>query len=61
MEKGIGLAFAERLVQRGLFVIVTGRRKENLDNFVQKYGSDKAAAVTVDLSKLDTLPGFAQT
>ncbi|KAL1976827.1 hypothetical protein VTN31DRAFT_3109 [Thermomyces dupontii] len=58
---GIGLAFAERLVQRGIFVIVTGRRKENLNNFVQKHGSDKAAAVPVDLTKLDALPGFAQT
>jgi NADP-dependent 3-hydroxy acid dehydrogenase YdfG len=38
---GIGYASAERLVQEGKKVIVVGRRKENLDAFVDKHGKDK--------------------
>ncbi|KAL1981159.1 hypothetical protein VTN96DRAFT_3006 [Rasamsonia emersonii] len=57
---GIGLAIAERLVQQGIFVIGVGRRKENLDAFVQSQGSDKAAAVQFDITKLDAIPGFVQ-
>jgi hypothetical protein len=55
-QAGIGEALAEKLVSEGSFVIVTGRRKENLDKFVEKYGSDKAEAVEFDISDLDSIP-----
>jgi NADP-dependent 3-hydroxy acid dehydrogenase YdfG len=40
---------AERLIQNGSFVIAVGRRKENLDSFVQKHGPEKAAATQFDI------------
>ena len=39
-------------------VIVTGRRKENLVDFVHKHGKDKATAVPFDVTALDTIPNF---
>ncbi|KAL2217944.1 putative NADP(+)-dependent dehydrogenase [Thermoascus aurantiacus ATCC 26904] len=57
---GIGLALSERFVQRGIFVIAVGRRKENLDKFVQAHGPEKAAAIQFDITKLDAIPAFAQ-
>jgi short-subunit dehydrogenase involved in D-alanine esterification of teichoic acids len=57
---GIGLAYAERVVQDGKKAIVVGRRKENLDSFVQKHGQDKAEAVEFDITKLDQIPKFAE-
>ena len=50
---GIGRAIAEKLVQNGISTIIAGRRKENLDDFVRKYGSDKAQAEVVDILRLD--------
>jgi NADP-dependent 3-hydroxy acid dehydrogenase YdfG len=41
-------------------VIVSGRRKEKLNQFVQEHGSDKADQMEVDLSKLDGLPAFVK-
>ncbi|KAF7131130.1 hypothetical protein CNMCM5793_004117 [Aspergillus hiratsukae] len=55
---GIGLILAERLIAHGCFVIGTGRRKENLEAFVQRHGEDKAAVVQFDISKLGEIPGF---
>jgi short-subunit dehydrogenase involved in D-alanine esterification of teichoic acids len=57
---GIGLAYAEKVVQDGKFVIVVGRRKENLDAFLDKHGKDKAEAVVFDISKLDQIPKFVE-
>jgi short-subunit dehydrogenase involved in D-alanine esterification of teichoic acids len=57
---GIGLAYAERVVQDGKKAIIVGRRKENLDSFVQKHGQDKAEAVEFDITKLDQIPKFAE-
>lgn len=57
---GIGEAFAERLISEGCFVIVTGRRKENLDRFIARHGSDKAQAIAFDIAQLDRIPGFVQ-
>ncbi|KAL6250617.1 hypothetical protein RBB50_002919 [Rhinocladiella similis] len=56
---GIGEAFANRLIDDGSFVIAVGRRKENLENLVQKHGHDKCQAVPFDITKLDSVPHFA--
>jgi len=56
---GIGLAYAEKIVGDGKKVIVVGRRKENLDAFVEKHGKDKAEAVVFDITQLDKIPAFA--
>lgn len=52
---GIGEALAEKLIVEGCSVIVTGRRKENLDGFVERH-QDKATAVAFDINKLDEIP-----
>ncbi|KAL9103346.1 MAG: hypothetical protein Q9163_001612 [Psora crenata] len=56
---GIGEALAARLVREGSSVIVTGRRKENLINFVHKHGKTKATAVPFDINELEKIPNFA--
>ena len=55
---GIGRALAERFVNEGSKVIVSGRRVERLEEFVQKHGSDKASAHPFDITKLDLIPQF---
>ena len=55
---GIGKALAERFVNEGSKVIVSGRRVERLEEFVQKHGSDKASAQPFDITKLDLIPEF---
>lgn len=50
---GIGRAIAEKLVQNGISTIIAGRRKENLDGFVQQHGSDKVQAKAVDILDFD--------
>jgi short-subunit dehydrogenase involved in D-alanine esterification of teichoic acids len=57
---GIGLAYAEKVIQDGKYAIVVGRRKENLDAFVSKHGTDKAEAIVFDITQLDQIPSFAQ-
>ncbi|PLB45002.1 short-chain dehydrogenase/oxidoreductase [Aspergillus steynii IBT 23096] len=58
---GIGQALAAKLVENGVSVIVSGRRQENLNEFVQKYGGDekKVQAKVFDALKLDQIPQFA--
>lgn len=56
---GIGKALAERFVENGAFVIVVGRRKEVLADFVQKHGHEKAQAVPFDITQLDSIEAFA--
>lgn len=53
-NSGIGLATAKRFVAEGAKVIITGRRKENLDAAVKEIGSD-ATAIQADASKLDDI------
>lgn len=55
---GIGKALASRFVQEGSFVIVAGRRKENLVTFVHEHGNDKASAVPFDVTEMDKIPNF---
>lgn len=52
---GIGAALADKLVKHGTFVIAAGRRKQNLDDFIAKHGTDKAATAVVDILKLDSV------
>lgn len=57
---GIGWALAEKIVQNGKQVVIVGRRKERLDEFQQKYGSDKVHPIVFDISNLDEIAKFAQ-
>ncbi|KAI1380412.1 NAD(P)-binding protein [Hypoxylon crocopeplum] len=57
---GIGLAMAERMIENGIFVIGVGRRKERLDAFVAKYGSDKAAASQFDITDIDKIEAWVK-
>lgn len=56
---GIGHDLARKFVEEGTKVIVAGRRKDKLDEFVSKYGSEKASAVTFDVLKLREISSFA--
>ena len=62
---GIGKAISERLVKNGVSILITGRRKENLDEFVAAHGSDKVQAKVFDVLKLDdvcpSIPNPRQT
>lgn len=57
---GIGRALAAKLVENGCSVIVAGRRKDKLDEFVSQYGEEKAKAVQFDITKVDQIPRFAE-
>lgn len=57
---GIGWAIAERIVQAGKQVVIVGRRKEKLDEFEKKYGSEKVSSIVFDISKLDEIPKFVR-
>ena len=57
---GIGEALASRFVQEGSSVIVTGRRQEKLEAFVDKHGEDNASAITFDITKLHSIPSFVK-
>ena len=50
---GIGKTLADKIVQNGSKLIVAGRRKENLDEIVRRYGSDKVSAKTFDVMQLE--------
>lgn len=56
---GIGLALAERMIENGVFVIGVGRRKERLDAFVAKHGTDKVAASQFDITNLAGIKEWA--
>ncbi|KAJ5772946.1 Glucose/ribitol dehydrogenase [Penicillium paradoxum] len=56
---GIGRAMADRLIQAGIKVTAVGRRKERLDEFVEKHGKEKAAGMIYDVSDIDKAPQFA--
>ncbi|QIX01260.1 hypothetical protein AMS68_006777 [Peltaster fructicola] len=58
---GIGHALAARFVETGTGVIVVGRRKENLDKFIQQYGSKgDVDQATFDITDLANIPSFVQ-
>lgn len=56
---GIGEALAARVITAGSSVIVTGRRKEKLEQFVHQHGKDKSTAVPFDITNIDEIPNFA--
>ena len=55
---GIGHALASRFVQEGSYVIVVGRRKEKLEEFVHEHGKEKSSAVPFDITQLEKIPNF---
>ncbi|KAI9712220.1 MAG: hypothetical protein M1812_006955 [Candelaria pacifica] len=55
---GIGEALASRILKEGTKVIVSGRRQERLDQFVEKHGKDNASSVQFDVTALDKIPAF---
>jgi NADP-dependent 3-hydroxy acid dehydrogenase YdfG len=50
---GIGEALAAKLVQNDVQVIISGRRQDKLDAFVDRYGRDKVKAKAFDIMQLD--------
>ena len=51
---GIGLASAQRLIEEGAFVFITGRRQNVLDNAVKALGAN-ARSVQADVTKPEDL------
>ncbi|KAJ6028725.1 hypothetical protein N7540_004301 [Penicillium herquei] len=56
---GIGKELANKFVENGTPLIVAGRRKENLDAFVQQHGAEKVKSKVFDVMQLDQIPQFA--
>lgn len=59
---GIGRALAAKFVETGTSVIVVGRRKDRLDDFVNQYGKVGGATVdseVFDITNLKAIPDFA--
>lgn len=50
---GIGKELANKLVQNGTQLIISGRRKDNLDAFVQQHGAEKVTSKVFDIMQLD--------
>ncbi|MDO0947101.1 SDR family NAD(P)-dependent oxidoreductase [Chromohalobacter israelensis] len=57
---GIGLASAQRLIDEGAFVFITGRRQDVLDNAAEALGSN-ARAVQADVTKPEDLDRVFET
>ncbi|KAF2736062.1 putative NADP(+)-dependent dehydrogenase [Polyplosphaeria fusca] len=58
---GIGLAMADRLIKEGVKVTAVGRRKDRLDEFVQKHGTGQASQIIFDVCDLDKISEFASS
>ncbi|KAJ5603400.1 Glucose/ribitol dehydrogenase [Penicillium hordei] len=56
---GIGRAVADRLIQAGIKVTAVGRRKQRLEEFIEKHGEEKASAMDYDVSDINGAPRFA--
>lgn len=52
---GIGKALATKLVQNGTQVVIAGRRKENLEEFVKENGSEKVKSKVFDVMNLEAV------
>jgi short-subunit dehydrogenase involved in D-alanine esterification of teichoic acids len=59
---GIGWALASKMLENGVSVIATGRRRENLDDFAKQHSNSKATVDTAvfDITKLDQIPSFVK-
>jgi short-subunit dehydrogenase involved in D-alanine esterification of teichoic acids len=58
---GIGRAYAEKVVEEGKPVVIVGRRKENLDEFVKKHAQDKVDSFVFDITKLAEIAEFVRS
>ncbi|WP_040802005.1 SDR family NAD(P)-dependent oxidoreductase [Nocardia higoensis] len=58
---GIGLATAEAFAQEGAHVFLTGRRKELLDEIVERIGADRATGIRADVTDPDDLDRVVTT
>lgn len=56
---GIGEALATRCVKAGSNVIVSGRRKDKLEEFIHRHGKDKCSAFQFDITDLAKISSFA--
>ncbi|KAL4940482.1 hypothetical protein BDV06DRAFT_224055 [Aspergillus oleicola] len=56
---GIGKALASRIVEANIPLLISGRREENLQDFVREHGSDKVKSKVFDVTKIDQIPQFA--
>jgi NADP-dependent 3-hydroxy acid dehydrogenase YdfG len=54
-SSGIGAATAEKVVAAGHKVVIAARSTDKLNALAKKLGTDKALAVTADVSKLDDI------
>jgi NAD(P)-dependent dehydrogenase (short-subunit alcohol dehydrogenase family) len=54
-NSGIGLATAQRFVEEGAYVFITGRRQSELDAAVKQIGKDNVTGVQGDVSNLADL------
>lgn len=57
---GIGRAMTDRFIETGVKVTAVGRRQDQLDEFVQKHGEDKASGVAFDIFDISKTPAFAE-
>ncbi|KAF5970526.1 oxidoreductase dltE [Fusarium coicis] len=60
-SSGIGEALAVKLIATGTKVIVVGRRRDKLDDFVKRHGEDNARAVVFDVTNLNGIKSFAES
>src|SRR5512136_2599665 len=58
---GIGAAVAEAFVREGARVCITGRRREVLDKFAQRFSDGQVAVCTADVSKLEDIRRMVET
>ena len=59
LSPGIGKALAEKFIENGSCVIASGRRKEKLEELVERHGHGKVSAAPFDITNLDGIPNFA--
>ena len=57
---GIGKTLADKVVQNGSKLIAAGRRNENLQELLQRHGSDKVSTKTFDVMQLEQVWSSAQ-
>jgi NAD(P)-dependent dehydrogenase (short-subunit alcohol dehydrogenase family) len=60
-NSGIGLATAQRFVQEGAYVFITGRRQSELDKAVNQIGKSNVMGVQGDVSSLADLDRLYET
>jgi len=54
-NSGMGLATAKRFVAEGAYVVITGRRQEQIDIALKEIGSSKAIGVQGDVASMEDL------